>query len=176
MGARRARAAVAFVREIGVRSEDLRSADDRVEKVVQNLHVHRRSGADADTRMVPVFRRDRRAGHKPMMRRFFHQRVQEKLRRALHDRVGCFQRRLVAGVIVVVPEALTEPGAAGGPHAPERSIDRRGSTPCVRVMVADPAACAVLSLCCALPGDGKLGKHLEERRVTLHEIGRAAGQ
>ena len=143
--------------EIFVHAENFRRADAVAEQVADDLHVHRRSGADADAFGVLVFRRQRRAGNQPLVRRLFDERIEEKLCRAFHGRIDFFQKFLVAGEQVMFPQVhsrATRRRWATSPRpgrrsarwpATDRCCDERPSrrppselSPCVRRFASDP--------------------------------------
>jgi hypothetical protein len=78
--------------EFRIHAENFRCLDAVGEQVAQNFHVHRRPGADAGMAVgMRVLRRQGRTGHQPVVRRVFHQRVEEELRRAFHGGINLFQ-------------------------------------------------------------------------------------
>ena len=123
--------------------------------------------------MMRVFRGDRRAGDEITVGRLLYQRFQEELRRALQDRVVFFQRLFIACVLVVIPEALAQPGSTRRPHSPERSIDRGRAAPAVGIVVTDPSARAIVRLRRLRARFGQVRQHFEQRRIALQQIRRS---
>ena len=95
------------------------------EEVPQDLHVHRRPGADRRAKRMAVLRRDGGTGDKPFVCRLFLQGIQEEFGRAFHRGINALQDLLVPAEFVAIPEMQAQPGAAGRPHAPVWPVNRR---------------------------------------------------
>ncbi len=85
-------------------------------------------------------------------------------------RVEPGEELLVAGELIMFPQVLAEPRAAGGPEAPG-TVDRGGSPPEIGVVVGDPAAGPPLHLGGAGAGFGEILDHGHERLDALAQIG-----
>ncbi len=96
--------------------------------------------------------------------------VQQELCGALHDGIVLLEEVRVARKGIVLPDVLAEPGAADGPHAELRPIDRRGSAPEVEIMVGHPAACSIVGLGRLGAGDRGVFEHVEQRLVAFGQI------
>ena len=161
------------------------------EEIAQDLHVdgrsgdERRAGAHAPRHLVEegvvarsereVLGRRGRVGDEPAVTRVSHEKVEEELGRALHDRVVLAQEVAIAREQVVLPEVRAEPRARRRERAPARAVHRSGDAPDVRVLVEDPAPGAVV-----LAGDagaliGHLADQPEERLRRLGEVGDLRG-
>ena len=161
--------------QVCVHAEGFRRLDRVREQVAQDLHVHRRPGADGGTERMLVLRRQRGIRHQPFVIRLLDERIEEKLRRALERGIKLFQLRRVAAELVAIPEVQAQPRAAHRPHAPRGTVNRRGRAPQVRVVMRHPAARAVLRLRGARAGHGEIIHHREQRLDALGEIARLGG-
>jgi hypothetical protein len=94
-----------------------------------------------------------------MIRRVFHERVEEKLRRAAHERIDLVEVGLVGIVFVVVPQVVAQPRAAAGPHAGIREVNRTGGAPEIGVVMRHPAARAIQLTGGSRAGDGQVFDH-----------------
>ena len=134
------------------------------EQGADDLVVHRRPG-----HQPALLGRVRRRADQPAGLRVLTRKSTKKSARLLHHRVGALRQEIaVAGEQVVLPEVLAEPGAAGGPDAVVRVVDRRRAAPEVGVVVQHPAARAVVG---PRPSCGRLADQLvdqvEQRLVAL---------
>ncbi len=150
--------------------QNLRRLDAVIEQVADDFHVHRRPGADLNAKGMLVLRRERRAVDEPVVLRLLDERVEEELGGAAHDRVGRLEEFAVATEFVMVPEVLAEPGATAGPHAGVWAVARRRRPPDIGVVMADPAAGAIVNLGRAASRLDQLADQLEQRLVTLGEV------
>src|SRR5262249_4436020 len=104
------------------------------------------------------------------MSRFRNQRVDKKLRCTFHHRIGSSKKLFVVGKFVVMPKVSAKPCSAGGPEAPEWSIDRRCLSPEIGVVMAHPAACAVLDSRRSRTILNQLRHHSQQRLMTLRQV------
>jgi hypothetical protein len=109
-----------------------------------------------------ILRRDGRVGHQPVVRRVFLERIEEELRGTAHHRIGFLEIFLVAAELIAIPQVVTQPRAAARPHAGIREVNGSGGTPEIRVVVGDPAACAIHFLRCARASHRKVFDHRDE--------------
>src|ERR1700752_486379 len=101
---------------------------------------------------------------------FFYQRIYKKLCGAFHHRISARQKLFVVGEFVVLPEVCAKPCSAGGPESPEWTIYRRGLSPQISVVMANPAACAVMDSCCARTILNQFRHHSQQRFMTLRQV------
>ena len=118
-----------------------------------------------------VFRGVRRRGDEVAGLRVRDEHVEVELGRALHDRIGAFEKGTVAGEEEVVPEMLAEPGGAGHGGAPRGGFARGGEAPWVRQQEGNPAACVVVGFGGLLARSNERLDQGEERFVQLGEVG-----
>ncbi len=104
--------------------------------------------------------------------------VQQKLGRALHERIGALAEEVdVAAEEVALPEVLAEPWPGHGPARPDgialaEVAGRRGLPPEVGVVMRYPAIGSVVDPGRLAPVDTHLLNEVENRLVTLGQIGR----
>src|SRR5687767_7971661 len=125
--------------------EPLGGADALAEQIANDLSVHRWSRADRDVRRMFVLWGDRRTRHEPLALRFGNQNIEKKLSGAFHHRIYTRKKLFIAGEFVMIPQMCAEPGAPGGPEAPEWTIDRSGLPPKISIVMTDPSASAVVN-------------------------------
>src|SRR5688500_8988919 len=101
---------------------------------------------------------------------FRDQRVEKKLRGALHHRIRASEKLFVAREFEVIPKVRAEPCAAGGPHAPEWSIDGSCLSPQIGVVMTHPTARAVMHPRSARAVLDQFGHHPQQRLVTLRQV------
>jgi len=164
-----------LVAELSVHIENRRGVNAVREQIAKDLAVHRRPGTDRDAIFVPILRRQRWACDQPLMLRFFHKCVEEELARPFQRWIDLREEGPVAAELVVVPQVLAQPRAARRPEAPERAVDRPRSSPQVRVMVADPAACAPVDAGGPGAGLGQVHHHRDQRLDALAQGRRLGG-
>ncbi len=116
-------------------------------------------------------RRERRVGDQMASLGIDLQCVEEEQRRAVDHRIDAFEIRPVEVVLVVLPEVRAQPGAARGPQAPQRAVDRRGGPPQVGVVMANPAARAVHAMRGHRPRNREILDHPDQRLDALGEGG-----
>ena len=143
------------------------------EQVAQDLRIHRRSHHQRRAERMQVLGRQRRRRHQPPMRGLFDERVDEELGGALEQRIDGAEVGAIAGVFVALPERDREPRAAGRPHPPLRTIDRRRRAPEIRVVMRHPAARAVHRARRAAAGDREI---LHQRRQRIHRLLEVRGE
>ena len=152
--------------EVGIPPQDLGRLDRVGEQVADDLVVHRRAH-DEPALLGGVGR----PADQPAGLRVLDEEIHEEQRGVLHDRVGPIREELtVAGVEVVVPEVVAEPGAAGDPDAVIRGVDGGGAAPEVGVVVQDPAARAVVFLRDRPARLGDIRDEVEERARAFREV------
>src|SRR5258708_38560204 len=78
------------------------------------------------------------------MLRFFDKRIEKELCSTFHDRIRALQKSLIPGELVVIPEMRAQPCAARWPESPQWTIDRRGGSPEIGVVMTNPAARSIL--------------------------------
>ncbi len=119
------------------------------EQVVNDFKIH--GGADAEHGLFAIcgqkriLRRVRRIGDQVAVGRLY-QKVEDKFRRAFHDRIRSgLQKSLIAGERVMLPDMLTQPGRTHGPDAPD-AVSGCGESPDIAQMMHHPTAGAVMAL------------------------------
>lgn len=89
--------------------------------------------------------------------------IDKELCRAFHEGVGSVAQKVsVAGVFIMPPQVLAQPGTTRGPNAVIAGVDGRGATPNIGVVVEYPAATAVVRSCGFLPAFGDFFEHAKE--------------
>ena len=142
-GARLARSRVHCCCRSAIDVEGPRRLDGVAEQLAQDLPIHRRPDRQRCAERMWVLGRQRRRGDEPAVRRLLDECVEEKLRRTLEQWIDALQIAAIAGVGIAIPQRQRQPRAAGRPHPPLRSVDRRGGAPQIRVVMRDPSARAV---------------------------------
>ena len=90
---------------------------------------------------------------------------------AFHNRIGFAQEVFIARELVMLPQMSAKPGAAHRPHSPVGAINGRGGPPCIGVVMSHPTACAPHHFGCFRAGLRDFAHHLQQRLVTLAQIG-----
>lgn len=125
---------------------------------------------------VPVLRRFRRPGDEPALLRLVDRVSKEELGGPANDRVRTIpEERLIAAVLVVLPQLEGKPGTAGHVHSPSDAGSGCRVPPCVGHCVRDPARCAV-HLLGGRPAMGRESlQETEQWLLALGQVGRLGG-
>ncbi len=140
-----------------VHTQDPGRSDGIAKQFPQLLHVDGRTQADAGTPLAAgqqetVFRRGGRAGHQPLVFRFFKKVVQIELHAALHHRIHPSQVLAIQRKGVLLPQVFAQPGRTADIQAGGCRI-----APDIRQPVRDPTPRVVVGL-------GGLGTGFHQRR------------
>src|SRR5678816_3767899 len=98
------------------------------------------------------------------------ERIQKELCRTFHHRISAREKVFITGEFVVIPQMRAKPRAARGPEPPEWSINGRGLSPQIRVVMTNPATRAVLNTRSACAILHQLRHHPQQWLVTLGKV------
>ena len=148
--------------------------DGVIEKVVDHLVVHRRTGHyDKGALAVDrggIFGRIGGRDHKPLVFGLAHQKVDVKFAGASHQGIDRPQICRISREEEAVPQMLAEPRIASGPHAITGAVDRTGRSPNVGIVMQCPATTTVHGR--RLPPLHRYALHqIEKRLVHLGKVG-----
>lgn len=172
-------------------AEDFRGFQVVAKEIVEDLHVHGRSGADGgalegeaggfvEERSVAadgreVFGGGGGVGYEPLSVGVRDEEVEEEQDAPFDEGVVLFEKGLVLGVLVVLPQVGGQPGSADGEGAPAWAVHGGGDSPEVGVLVEDPAVGSVVFFGDLRALVGELLDHGEEGLGELAEVGRVGG-
>ena len=161
---------IKLLAECGVHTQQLGALDGIRKQVAQNLHIHRRAGANRRALRMIQLRRNGRIGHQPAVFRILLQCIQEEFAGTLEDRINFSQIRFVAAELIAIPQMQAKPSAAGRPHPPVCAVDRCTRAPDIGVMMGHPSSGFIHILCGTAAGYGQILHHLNQRIHTFGQI------